>query len=148
TVTAFSTDTAGNVSSNAVVTFTYDTTLPTAAITFPANNGKYNAASWTGSITGTAGDTAPGTVANVKLTIQRSSDNQFWNGSAWQVASVQLTASGTTSWSQALAASNLTTNVTYTVTAFSTDTAGNVSTNAVAIFTYDTTNPIVAITFP
>ena len=78
------------------------------------------------------------------MTIQRSSNSQFWTGSAWQAASATITATGTTSWSVPLATSQLANGVTYTVTSWSVDTAGNASANTVGTFTYDTSAPTTA----
>src|SRR5262249_24670979 len=99
-VTARSTDNAGNQSTTGTSTFAYDTTLPTVAFTFPASGGLYNSSSWTGSVTGTASDASPGSVASVGVTVQRSTDSEYWNGTTWQVGSFSLPATGTTSWSQ------------------------------------------------
>src|SRR5262249_45635447 len=148
TVTAFSTDAATNVSTNATATFSYDSTIPTVAITYPVNASFYNTASWTGSITGTAADTLPGAVASASVRIQRSSDGFYWNGASWVSGVQTLAATGTTAWSYGLAASALNDGVTYTVTAFSTDNAGNNSTNATVAFVYDTTLPTATIAFP
>ena len=111
-------------------------------ITFPTSGGRYNATSWTGNITGTASDAGSG-VAQNNITVQRGSDSKFWNGTTWQTGSFTLVATGTTSWTQALAASNLTDGVTYTVVAQTVDNVGNTSATATSTFVYDTTAPTV-----
>ncbi len=122
---------------------------PTTAFTFPANGGSYNATTWTAGcsptarLCGTAADTGSG-LASVRMTIQRSNNSQYWTGSAWQAASATITASGTTAWSVPLATSQLTNGVTYTVTSWAVDTAGNISGNTVRTFTYDTAAPTTA----
>jgi hypothetical protein len=80
-------------------------------------------------------------VASVGLTIQRSSNNQFWNGTTWQAASSTRPATGTTSWFLAFPTSAMTNGVTYTVTVRATDVAGTVSAPVVTTFTYDTSAP-------
>ena len=129
-----------------------DSTSPTSAITFPANNGFYNTAGWTGTLTGTANDPGAGAsgLANVGVSIKRLSDNKWWNGTSFSSnTEVFNTATGTSSWSLPLAASNLTDNVQYTVRSQATDIAGNVQTTpASATFTYDTTPPTSSISFP
>lgn len=57
-VQSIATDNAGNQSSPATTTFHIDNTAPTSTITFPANNGIYTRAGWTGTIAGTASDGA------------------------------------------------------------------------------------------
>src|SRR5439155_21155517 len=59
-----STDNGGNTATT-TLTFTNDITAPTAAVTFPTAS-IYNAAGWTGSITGTASDPGSG-VATMKV---------------------------------------------------------------------------------
>jgi hypothetical protein len=138
-------DAVGNTVTTTVA-FTVDNTAPTTpVITFPTSGGRYNASGWTGSITGSASDVASG-VGQDSLTVQRGSDSKFWNGSAWQTGSFTLVATGTTSWTQALTAGNLTDGVTYTITAATVDNVGNTSATATATFVYDTTPPVVTIT--
>src|SRR2546423_1359506 len=100
------------------VTFTYDTAPPTSTISFPASGAFYNASGCTGSLTGSASDpgTHPSGFCSVGVSIKRLSDNLYWNGSAFSSATeVFNTATGTSSWSYALAASALSDNTQYTV---------------------------------
>ncbi len=142
-------DAAGNTVTSAI-TFTPDQTAPTATMTFPTNGASYNTAGWNAGCSpagacGTAGDTGAG-LASVAVTIKRLSDNNFWNGTAWQSGSFTLAPAGITTWNQALAATNLTDGVQYTVTGQSTDKVGNQSATATNTFTYDTTPPAVPST--
>ncbi|MGZ7018438.1 MAG: Ig-like domain-containing protein [Acidimicrobiia bacterium] len=144
------------------LTIPADTTPPTVAITTPANAGQYGSGTWNaacsnagGAVCGTAADGPPGGVASVTVTIRRSSDNRYWNGSAgtsttqWSSASpISLTATGTTSWSRALTTASLQTGVTYTVTAVAKDTVNLSSTTATSTFTYLTGAPTTAFTAP
>jgi hypothetical protein len=127
-----------------------DDTAPTIAMTAPAAR-SYNAATWaaacaTDGACGTAADPSsdfPSQVGNVRVTITRASDGRSWDGTAWQPAAVSLTATGTTTWAQALAAANLDDATSYTVRAYATDNAGNQSSTVTATFTYDTTPPVL-----
>ena len=67
----------------------------------PRRGGRYNAAAWnagctTAGLCGTATDAGRGSPASA-VSIQRQNDNQYWNGTGWQAASVTLPATGTTS---------------------------------------------------
>src|SRR5207253_10035475 len=58
TVSASATDRASNTGTSATNSFKYDTVNPAVAVSFPANNGNYNATGWSASIRGTATDAA------------------------------------------------------------------------------------------
>src|SRR5205085_743253 len=137
-----------NVSNSAAISTTVkvDQVFPTATPTFPVANGKYNAAGWgagcaTVGLCGNAADAETG-VANVKISVKRSSDNTYWNGAIFTGAAENLqTATGTAAWNLALPAASLTDGVTYTVHVTVTDAAGNTTSNATYTFLYDTTAP-------
>ncbi len=141
----FSVDAAGNAEAvkTAGTQIRVDVTAPTSVMTFPADGGVYGPTAWgigcssSNRLCGTAADSGSG-VASVRMSIQRSSNGQWWNGSSWTSTQSSVTASGTTSWSVPLATNQLTTGVTYTVTTWSVDTAGNISPNTVSTFTWDT----------
>lgn len=103
-------------------------------------------------IKGTADDSTSG-VRAVKLTIQRSSDNKYWNGSQW--VSKQLwglfaptvSADGISDWSYQLDKSNLTDGVTYTITPKAiTDNVFNFATGESDSFVWDETAPTITVT--
>jgi hypothetical protein len=133
------------------VTVINDVSAPTSTIAFPSSGGRYNGSGWgagcsPAGICGNATDSGAGAtgVSQVQVSIQRS-DARFWSSASgtWVVGQVWNDASGTTSWSLALAASNLT-NDTYTVLSRAVDGAGNTQSPATAgTFTYDTTAPTV-----
>src|SRR5581483_9724672 len=78
--------------------------------------------------------------ASVSVSIHDTTAATYWNGSSWASDSsgeVYNTATGTTSWTLALAASQLTSGDSFTVHAKSTDGATNVSTVASQTFTYN-----------
>jgi len=143
--TAAAVDAAGNVSAvSAAFQVVVDTTAPVSPITFPTAT-SYTAATWTGSIAGTASDTDGASVAQVQISIRRDSDGQYWSGTAFSAGTTEtfLGATGTTSWSYPLAASNLTDGVSYTVRAKATDTAANAPSSPTAVtFTYNATHTV------
>ncbi len=89
----------------------------------------------------------------MNLTIRRSSDNRYWNGtpgtttSQWLTSPTNLLVSGTTAWSRVLTTASLQTGVSYTMVATATDGAGLTGT-ATSGFVYDTTNPTGTVTAP
>ena len=135
------------------VTVSNDVTAPTSSITFPASGSRQNASGWgagcsPAGICGSASDSGAGAtgVSQVQANIQRASDSRYWNASTstWVVGLVWNTASGTTSWNLALAASNLTDGVAYTVQSRAIDGASNTQSPVTSSsFTYDTTAPTV-----
>ena len=124
-----------------------DTTNPTASFTAPGSNGlPFNASSLPGSIAGGSGDTGgSSTVASVDVAIQDGGGN-YWGGATFNQASPTYNATGgtTAAWTYATATlvGQLTDGHTYTITARSTDAAGNTGATT-RTFTYDTTPPTV-----
>src|SRR5262249_19633147 len=97
TVQATATDTDGNAFTGAAVSFTLDNVAPaTASVTTPAGGSSFGAAgvpaSFGGSVADNAGGGGLGTNSTT-FTLKRSSDNNYWTGSAWQVAVFSLAAS-------------------------------------------------------
>lgn len=142
------TDSAGNALPGSFVgqIYTIDKTNPSSLITFPAA-APYNSTSWTGTITGTAADTGGSGLSAVQVSILGSVNGKYWNGTAFNSATeVFTTATGTSGWSMALAASKLTNGASYTVHVQAIDAAGNTeSPGSTDTFTYDTTAPTAAI---
>src|SRR5947208_3128676 len=103
TVQATATDKVGNTFTGAAVSFTLDKTAPiTAAVTAPADGGSYGAAAVPASFSGSTTDNNGGVGMNANsatFTLQRSADNFYWAGSAWQaaVSNLATTHSATTS---------------------------------------------------
>ncbi|MHB8651268.1 MAG: SwmB domain-containing protein [Gaiellaceae bacterium] len=144
TVSVFTTDGASNNSATTNFTVQNDALAPTAAVTFPTA-ARYNSTGWTGSITGTAADSGAG-VSTVKVAIHDNTAGNDYNGTSFGAGGQQFqAASGTTSWSYALAAAALTNGDNYTITVETIDNVGNTSTSAATqSFTYDTTAPTVS----
>jgi signal peptidase I len=139
--------------SNSGNTFTtaasFDTTPPTATISFPASGTDYNTAGWTAGcgtsstddFCGAAADTGGSGVSLVEVSIRQAAGN-YWNGTTFGSASeVRFTASGTTSWSYAFDGTNFPVDGNYVVRALPTDGAGNAGTAVGTTFTIDTTPP-------
>jgi len=122
-----------------------DTTPPVISLSFPANNGDYNAASWNAgcSTTGiccTASD--PTGVASVSVGIYQSSSHHYWNGSGFSSSSLVLNAAtGTTSWHYGL---TLPSDGTYTLYVRASDGLGNTTSTSQLLsagFQIDTSPP-------
>ena len=132
-------DAAGNIPAATTLTFTDDSTAPSRAFTSPAA-GSYNAAGWGGSITGSASD-GGADLLRVEVAIQQGAGN-YYDGSSFANGSMTwLTATGTTSWSYALAAATLTSGNVYTVYLRAIDNVGNTAATITRTFTYDTAAP-------
>ncbi|MEZ5099869.1 MAG: hypothetical protein R3C15_08775 [Thermoleophilia bacterium] len=87
----------------------------------------------------------------VLVSLQRASDNRYWDGAVWVVSptEVPLAATGTSPWSLGLAAADLEAETTYTLRAAAVDGAGNDdSTPASVTFTVDRTGPDSTIANP
>src|SRR5205085_168147 len=157
TVQATATDLVGNTFTGTAVSFTLDKTAPaTASVTTPADGSAFRTASVPASFSGSVADNSGGVglAANsTTFTLQRSSDNNYWTGSAWQAAAFNLAASNsaTTGSTAATWTSSATlptwssqADGTYTVQAKATDKAGNSFTGTAVTFTLDSTAPATA----
>lgn len=122
------TDTLGNVSTVALLTVTYDSSVPTLAITAPTAGATYLTTAASVTLSGTSADN----VAVATVTALNSA-----NGAVG-------TPSGTTAWTITGIALVAGTNV---ITVTATDTAGNTATKTLTV-TRDNTLPTVAITTP
>ena len=124
-----------------------DTNNPTASVTTPAIDGStYNAASLPANLAGSSADTGgSSTVSSVQVAIQDGAGN-YWGGATFNQASIFYNATGGTvgAWTYGTGTlvGQLTNGHTYTITARSTDPAGNTGTTT-RTFVYDTTAPTV-----
>ena len=140
TVTGQATDGLGNVGTSPTVSFTYDTAPPTVVITYPVINTTYGS-NWTGKVTGTASSNsgAGTTIASISVAIENTKTGKWWNGTSFSSGGQTfVTASGTMTWSLALAVSSLASGDTYSVVAEATDSLKNVGTSSTVTFTYST----------
>ncbi|HEY7280951.1 MAG TPA: Ig-like domain-containing protein, partial [Actinomycetota bacterium] len=153
TVRAAATDNHGDTSTTSVsFAFTSEVTPPTATIAFPGDGSSsrastYNAGCATPGICGSAAD-ATG-VQGVSVSIRRSSDGTYWNGSAFSgstetfdAATLGSPGAASTTWAYAL---SLPADGSYVVHVQTTDTAGNAETGttyaATSTFSIDATAP-------
>ena len=127
-------DAAGNVSALTGHSFTVDTASPSVSIdAIPDSVGQLPL------ISGTASDVPPGQVEKVQVAIGRKSDGAYWDGSTWVHGERWLDALGTAIWSCPMPV--LEEGQSYSVSAVSVDTAGNLSDEAAESFTVVTTAP-------
>lgn len=150
TVYAVGVQSGRTASTTITVTSAADTTPPNSpTISSPASGGTYGA-NWSGTITGSASDNSGGSgVASTQISIQNGA-GKYWNGTSFATTTLvwlaTTGASSNTSWSYAFARPA---DGGYTVTARSTDNAGNVSavTAPATTFTIDTVAPnVTAVT--
>jgi hypothetical protein len=139
-------DLAGNASSTTSFALQNDAAAPSATVTSPVA-GAYNASGWAGALTGSAADAGAG-VDSVKLSIRdvTAGGSSCWNGARAfdQPCPNFVGASGTTSWSYALASGSLTDGHTYTITVETIDKIGNTDAAAATrSFDFDTTAPTI-----
>ncbi|MCK9368423.1 DUF5011 domain-containing protein [Candidatus Dojkabacteria bacterium] len=142
-------DLLGNESVGTQVVRTSDRNRPNTTVAI-ANDFYGNATFGSTVINGTSSDNVSG-VSKVYLTIQRNSDNKFWNGATWCsscVLSKILTPIGTTTWSYDGTGISFTDGVTYTVNAYAKDNVFNISSNSSDSFTWDDISPTVDLDFP
>src|SRR5438876_787225 len=157
TVQATATDKVGNTFTGSASTFTLDATAPSvASVTTPADGSAFRAASVPATCGGSAADNTGGVGLNADsttFTLKRSSDNNYWTGSAWQAAAFNLatTHSATTgntaaTWTNTATLPTWSSAVdgTYTVQATATDAAGNTFAGTAITFTLDKTAPATA----
>ncbi len=142
-VRAKAVDSAAHESTVAQVGFTMDasvdTTPPTASVTFPSNGGAYYSGNFNSGcgasaadVCGTASDLDSG-VSSVEVSIQRTTDNSWWNGGSFvSGGQIWLPATGTTSWSYNFSPAVSS----YSVQARATDGSGNKGTSSAAAFSY------------
>jgi hypothetical protein len=136
-----------NMTSNGTFKVVVDNVVPTADITAPASSvtriGPSTTAMGSGSttvFTGTATDALSG-LNKVEVSVLRSSDSKYWDGSAFTSASQQwLLATGASSWSYTMNDSSFAAG-NYTISVRSTDNSQNQSVAGTKTFTWKETIP-------
>lgn len=131
---------------------TLDTAKPASAVN---TTGTYNAATWTTYGTAIKGPTQDGIsgIMVIKISLKRSSDNWYWNGTTWEAALVWNSAGSFTAgdtalknWSYSIASSKFDNTVTYTVNSRATDYASiDQTTLGSNSFIYDNSGPVSAV---
>ena len=139
-------DIAGNASSTTSFLLQNDAAAPSGSVTAPTA-GSYTAAGWPGTVTGSATDAGAG-VDTVKVSIRdvTAGGSSCWNGTGAfdQPCPNFVAATGTTSWSYALAAGALADGHTYTITVETIDAIGNTDAAAATrSFSFDTSGPAI-----
>lgn len=135
------TDGVGNIETPGTgTTFTLDTTRPTSRITYPVNGTNLNSIA---AITGTStGDT-------VEVSIQRLSDNLYWNGANWVGSEIWRQTTGAANWTFTWPALLQTTENNYRVRSRATDGVGNTEVPGPGVsFTLDIQAPASQIASP
>ncbi|MFL6011855.1 MAG: Ig-like domain-containing protein, partial [Gaiellaceae bacterium] len=134
TIAYYATDNAGNPEASHDATVRIDTRIPSSTITFPANGGSYNAATWnsgcapaTGDVCGTAADNTGGSgLQKVEVSLRQGTGN-YWNGTSFSsTTEFFVSATGTASWQRAFSAFDFPADGTYTLHGRATDNAGNI----------------------
>lgn len=123
----------GNSSWSDSWNFTIDTTPPSSNITHPVSDGFYNSLD---TITGSAIDPNNGTgLTKVEITIKRLTDNNYWNGLAWDPGKFWLPVEGTTEWSYDSSAITWISGAQYSIRSIATDLVSNleISSSSVVI---------------
>jgi hypothetical protein len=132
---------------------TVDTTPPTVSVTFPAQSGVYNAATWTSlaPISGTASDATSGIsgASSINLIITQSSTGATWTGSTFAAGtnSVHPTSYSASAWAYTFPSADFPADGSYSVGVRATDAAGNTSAVSTNTFTYDNTPPAGSISY-
>ena len=110
---------------------------------------SYTNLNWPGSFSGTATD-HDDTISQVDISIQRSNDSKYWNGSIWTDDEQWVIGDGTDSWSYTISAANFTDATTNTIRSRATDSDGEVeATYTSNAFAYTTeVNSVPTVTVP
>src|SRR3989339_622377 len=130
---------------SALITFKYDTTVPTTTIVSPSNGGKIKALTV---ITGTSSDATSGMSA-LYISIKSLADTKWYNGSSFVDASEKWLSptAGLQNWNYT--APTWGDGKSYLIRKYGIDNAGNSETPGTGnSFTFDTTAPTSSVTSP
>jgi len=112
------------------------TNTPTVTVTYPVSGSVYGT-NWSGAITGSASAKGGKTISSVKVAIENTTTGKWWNTTSFSATSQTfVVATGTTNWSFALPASDLTSGDAYSVSARATDSGGDVVMSSAVTFSY------------
>ena len=148
------TDPAGNVGVAASYTWSVDTNLPVVVVEFPSAAARLNDAGFdagcstpAGDVCGTADDLSG--ITTVVVSLRQLATGLYWTGAAFaSVAEVFLPATGTDTWSYAIAASSLPLEGGYAVRAQATDGGGAVGQASTSATVDRTPPPAPTFTLP
>jgi len=128
--------------------FIIDDTPPAVAITTPSAN----VLNVLNTVYGTSSDNLAGfNYSEIRISTGSVGSEMYWNGSGWQTTEFWMPVSlyGPSSWYYTVDQTMLVDDRVYRLEARGYDYAGNISTvYSTYTFTYDTTGPIVSITYP
>jgi len=100
-------------------------------------SGSVYGTNWSGAITGSASAKGGKTISSVKVAIENTTTGKWWNTTSFSATSQTfVVATGTTNWSFALPASDLTSGDAYSVSARATDSGGDVVMSSAVTFSY------------
>ncbi len=127
--------------------FTIDSKPPNSEVLFPKNDKYYTTLK---KINGTASDTLDGTgIIKVEITIERLTDNYYWNGTFWQPKMTWVLVSGTTEWSYNTSKIPWTSGLKYSTRSRASDFANNIEKPTKGIvFNIDMNGPKSKVEFP
>ncbi len=127
--------------------FTVDTHSPTSQVTLPAKYTFYNSLPI---ITGTAMEHIDGTgVDKVEISINRESDDKYWDGFDWSSGEVWLLVTGTTEWTYDSSLIDWTSGQSYIVSSRAYDLATNIEVEVKENkFGIDSDNPVSSVDYP
>ena len=150
-MTATATNSVGNTTTSVVGVVRRTTRRPpVVAVTVPTSATTYGA-NWPGSVSGTATPSGALTMpsGSTSVTIANSL-GYYFNGTDFTTTQTptSVATTGAGSWSLALSSSKLVSGLSYTVTATSTDSGGNVGISPSVTFTYNATPPTNNIDYP
>jgi hypothetical protein len=135
-------DEAGNCNTDTVTSneVNLDFTNPESVIDGGDDNGIVYSNDWDGSISGTASDELSG-VAGVKVSVQRGSDNKYWDGSGWVDAEFLVDTEGAETWNYQMSPAPDADS--YTIQSHAVDNAGNMEETYSLTIVLDKTIPEV-----
>jgi sugar lactone lactonase YvrE len=124
-----------------------DTKTPSSIITTPVNNKYYYTLN---NISGYAMDPNNGSgLNNIEITIQRLSDDNYWDGTDWLTDETWLVVSGTDNWTYDSALVDWSSGIKYRIISRATDRANNIEAPGIGIIlTIDNERPSSTIEFP
>ena len=121
------TDDGTNTGLSSLISFLFDSTAPTSTITAPVDSSIVSSQTPL-SVSGSASDTTS-SVSSVTITLQRTSDNYYYDGSSYGASPTNLsTTFADPAWSTTIPSSALSPETSYTITSTATDAATNTQT--------------------
>ncbi len=125
--------------------FLIDFSDPISKVTIPFNNSLLSSLT---AISGTASDPGNSGIAKIEICLNRSSDDKYWDDSAWVSSKTWLSTTGTTVWSYDSSSVSWTTTH-YVIQSKATDKINNIEIpSGATTFSFDFTKPSSTIVSP